>query len=302
MSRKSATSGDSLDLLLDTICNTFGGILFISMLVVILVNAASSEVTQSLPSEEDHQRLVEGRRRLSDTTVRLASLRRAARQIEQMRDRFSDPESAQVIEELQDVQGMNEAMHEARDSSLEELAAMQELINETAMENARMKAAIQVARQALQAAKSQLDAEVSLRSRTSKLPRQRRTTRQQAAFFLKGGKLCSFARIGIDGQLALNESEARVHEKDDRNFAEPVPGAGLAVRTDGSSVQAITEKISPFAKEKFFIAIVVWPDSFEHFQAVKESVVRSGHEYQLIPMAANEQVFIGEATEESLVQ
>ena len=29
MSRKAAATGDSLDLLLDTICNTFGGILFI---------------------------------------------------------------------------------------------------------------------------------------------------------------------------------------------------------------------------------------------------------------------------------
>jgi len=302
MSRKSSASGDSLDLLLDTICNTFGGILFISMLVVILVNAANTEVSQSLPTEEDQQRLTEGRRRLSDTTVKLASLRRAARQIEQLRDRFSDPESEAVIEEMQAFQGMNEAMHESRDASLDDLASMQELINKTAKENAQMRQAIAAAQQALQTAREQLDAEVALRSRTSKLPRQKTTTRQQVAFFLKGGKLCSFARVGLDGQLAANEAEARVIEKDGKQFAEPVPGAGLPIQSDGSTLSPIVEKLKPFSKDKFFVAIVVWPDSFEEFQTVKEAVVREGHEYQLIPMAADEKVFIGEATKESLVQ
>ena len=38
MSRRSAAKQDSLELLLDTICNTFGGVLFIAILVVQKVN------------------------------------------------------------------------------------------------------------------------------------------------------------------------------------------------------------------------------------------------------------------------
>ena len=51
MSRKAAPVGDSLDLLLDTICNTFGGILFIAMLVVILTSQISRDAAPSAPAQ-----------------------------------------------------------------------------------------------------------------------------------------------------------------------------------------------------------------------------------------------------------
>ena len=37
MSRRRSRKQDSLELLLDTICNTFGGVLFIAILVVMLL-------------------------------------------------------------------------------------------------------------------------------------------------------------------------------------------------------------------------------------------------------------------------
>ena len=44
MSRHKADLDESsLELLLDTICNTFGGVLFISILVVIMVNLSTKE-------------------------------------------------------------------------------------------------------------------------------------------------------------------------------------------------------------------------------------------------------------------
>ena len=42
MSRRQRRVADSLDLLLDTICNTFGGVLFIAMLVMILANLSGT--------------------------------------------------------------------------------------------------------------------------------------------------------------------------------------------------------------------------------------------------------------------
>ena len=41
MSRKPNDDDGSLELLLDTICNTFGGVLFISILVILLLNLSS---------------------------------------------------------------------------------------------------------------------------------------------------------------------------------------------------------------------------------------------------------------------
>ncbi len=302
MKRKSGSSGDSLDLLLDTICNTFGGILFISMLVVILVNAASQDVSSSLPTQVDHQRLVESRRQLSDMTIKLDSLRRAVRQTEQLRDRFTDADSQAVIDDLQVLQDTTELLHETRDASLGELAETQELINETARETARLREAMTAAQQDLAAAKRQLESEVALRSRTSKLPRQKTTTRQQAPFFLKAGRLCSYANVDSRGNLSRNEAEVRLLEDGGKTFAVPVSGSGLIVKPDGSNVDEVTRRLKPFDGSKYFIAIVVWDDSFEEFQIIKDAAVRGNYEYQLIPMARDEKIYIGESVDQPTVQ
>jgi hypothetical protein len=302
MKRKSGSSGDSLDLLLDTICNTFGGILFISMLVVILVNAASQDVSSSLPTQVDHQRLVESRRQLSDMTIKLDSLRRAVRQTEQLRDRFTDADSQAVIDDLQALQGTTELLHETRDASLGELAETQELINETARETARLRVAMRNAQQDLAATQRQLESEVALRSRTSKLPRQKTTTRQQAPFFLKAGRLCSYANVDSRGNLSRNETEVRLLEEGGKTFAVPVGGAGLMVKPDGSNVDEVTRRLEPFDESKYFIAIVVWDDSFEQFQIIKDAAVRGNYEYQLIPMSRDEKIYIGEAVDQPTVQ
>ncbi len=51
MARRRSLMSDtsSLELLLDTICNTFGGIVFVSLLVVILVNMSSRETADTPP-------------------------------------------------------------------------------------------------------------------------------------------------------------------------------------------------------------------------------------------------------------
>lgn len=49
--RRRTTSADSLELLLDTICNTFGGVLFIAILVVILLRmTGESEEETPVPT------------------------------------------------------------------------------------------------------------------------------------------------------------------------------------------------------------------------------------------------------------
>ncbi|MDA0836094.1 MAG: hypothetical protein O3A29_22715 [Planctomycetota bacterium] len=302
MKRKSGSSGDSLDLLLDTICNTFGGILFISMLVVILVNAASQDVSSSLPTQVDHQRLVESRRQLSDMTIKLDSLRRAVRQTEQLRDRFTDKDGQAIIDDLAALKATTAALHESRDASLGLLAGTQELINNTARETERLREAIRTAQQDLAAAKRQLESEVSLRSRTSKLPRQKQTTRQQVPFFLKAGRLCSYAIVDSRGNLSRNEAEVRLQEEGGKKYAVPVGGSGLIVKPDGSNVDEVTRRLEPFDESKYFIAIVVWDDSFEEFQIIKDAAVRGNYEYQLIPMPRDEKIYMGESVDQQTVQ
>lgn len=59
--RRSGANADSLDLFLDTICNAFGGLLFLAILLTLLVQMQSNDdsgSSQEFVSEVELERLV----------------------------------------------------------------------------------------------------------------------------------------------------------------------------------------------------------------------------------------------------
>ena len=62
MKRRAAVGAGSLDMLLDTMCNTFGGVCFIALLVAILSAMLPKETIPSDDAEPDMERLVEDER------------------------------------------------------------------------------------------------------------------------------------------------------------------------------------------------------------------------------------------------
>ena len=47
------------------------------------------------------------------------------------------------------------------------------------------------------------------------------------------------------------------------------------------------------AKDKHFLSVAVWPDSFKEFARLKENCLRLGYDYQLLPLNDVESIFIG---------
>ena len=84
MSRKREGPDGSLELLLDTICNTFGGVLFISILVVILLNMSSKQAETTPPTDAARAELIEAQARLSKTNDELEQLLTAIQTQEQI--------------------------------------------------------------------------------------------------------------------------------------------------------------------------------------------------------------------------
>ena len=101
MSRRSMVSpDDSLELLLDTICNTFATVIFISMLASILAqnsapSAASATETQSA-IDETHAR----QRELSELNRRQNALRTQLAQQSDLIERFSSDESVALAMQI----------------------------------------------------------------------------------------------------------------------------------------------------------------------------------------------------------
>ena len=77
--RASKKKSDSMDLLLDTICNTFGGVLFIALLVVMLVQTSPAGRSQASPVRDSNsaEQIAQRRGELASLTDELARVQAA---------------------------------------------------------------------------------------------------------------------------------------------------------------------------------------------------------------------------------
>ena len=91
--------GGSLDMLLDTLCNTFGGIILIALLLALSVNKKSVELYEKLVKTDDNQsELIREREQLKNSLLDLKD-----ENIEVMEDLEDDAYSMrEEIEELKD--------------------------------------------------------------------------------------------------------------------------------------------------------------------------------------------------------
>jgi hypothetical protein len=303
MSRKAAPVVDSLDLLLDTICNTFGGILFIAMLVVILTNQLSRDAGPSAPSAESSRVLRRLRGELTESESRLTKLRQAVRQKEDLERQFADPESLGLLESLRSLDDSSDELLNERTQKLTDVAESQADLEETARELERLAQRLAEAKERLQLEKQRLEQEASLRSRTSEVPQQRATQKAAIPFFLKAGRFISFVHRDEDGEIVHNEAETTIlEEAPGKKYIEVVPGAGIAVAVDGSNAADIAARLADFDKTKHFLSVFVFKDSFANFESLKNEMIRSGFEYHLVPFRDDARVYLGDQTEPVFVQ
>ena len=303
MSRRAAPSGDSLDLLLDTICNTFGGILFIAMLVVILTNQMSRESSPTEPTAQNSQALRTMRGQLSESDAKLTKLRQAARQKEDLERQFADPESRELLTTLHELDDDTASMIIDRNEKLASVAQSQVDLIESARELERLTQMLAEAQLRLEQEKQLLQNETTLRSRTSQTPKQRATQKTPVAYFLKAGCLCAVAKKDENGTPIPNEEEVRfVDDPVEGKYVEPIENAGLPIAADGSNGEQIRKKLTIFDKDRHYLSVVVFKDSFANFEALKNEMIRAGFEYQLILFKDGEKAHIGPQTEPALVQ
>lgn len=294
MNRRTRSTGDSLDLLLDTVCNAFGGVVFISILIVVLLNLTSAQrhVTPPLPgAQAELLKLQAGARTRQQ---KLKGLREANRQLNLVEEQFVDGGAQELVVQLEALKSARRDLESEHAKVLSGIADGQAEINRMVQDQATLERELQQAQAELADAQRVLVAELTARARTSKLPRQRETRKQLVAFLLKQGRLVSFYRVELGGRLVLNDEECQIEKhKDGSRSVAPRAAAGLKVDPEARRLDDIIKRFVSFDRDAHFVAVVVWPDSFAHFEAVKKAIVASKFEYQLAPWPDGEPLFIG---------
>ncbi|MCP4477073.1 MAG: hypothetical protein GY818_03175 [Planctomycetaceae bacterium] len=286
--RRKRNDDDSLDMLLDTITNTFGGIVFLALLIVIL--------TQNQKTD-------------SGTTNHEAELDAISAKIEQLEMReieLRQLQSAQSIvtgmDGLDDNAESMERLKEIASEYREDQKAVGDLLSQQLTENKqtvlRLAEVDQVQRE-MQSEKSRgnqlakkYDAEVESRKKQIATPKEKETNNAPVTVIVSKGRLYFL-------QKDLNRTINEVNLRDFENCSEPEatvllgqgnyrpkPSGGILL-TDSNS---ISKKLAPMNRQNYFLQIAIWDDSFSNFESLQKVCRNIGLEYQLILMSDGKRI------------
>ncbi len=300
--RKKKTIGDtsSLDLFLDTICNTFGGIVFLAILLSVLVQMRSKEPEvdrqNSTPVTPDQYR------EISLTLNNLSSARsRLSSSIAQLQSLQGSPEDSRVQEELQIVDVRKKALEvvlEQQTSVTQQLSKQLEE-NSTIVEELRtLKEQLIESQAALEQKEAALDEALADNMEVLKLPSVQTTLKANVIFLLRYGKLYPVYQ-------AQSETPFATHVKASLGAGSlsvsARPNAGWEL-SNLLQRQETVDYLSAYSPSQNFVSIAVWPDSFVSFSELKLLLLDMGLEYQLEPVGHIDEVVIGKSTELPTIQ
>ena len=286
--RASTSDVGSLDLLLDTICNMFGGILLMAILVVVLTQASASQFSareqEYVPETLDARAMRQEVLSLEDAVVDLKS--RAMRAQVDYEATVSPPVDLMLVR--------REEMRNAFSKAARHLEDTRKHVSDEAAFLATAAARAVDLERVLSAAEAEhtdlvelLRFPVHLRGQV-RLPHQRGTIAGQAEYFIVKGKKAYYmgyrhrghAHLHVENLADLTLPRIRaIYERPIR--IQPNETAGLSVPENVKQSAAWRRRLSQYRPDEHYLVFFVWndSDSFAAFQRLKNSVLAKRFQY-----------------------
>jgi len=296
------TQSDSTGLLLDTVCNVFGGIILIALLVALLAQETESQLKLDVNPDarmELLQRRVD--RIIAENTRVRAKNAEMKKQLAALTDpaigklldtiEASKQELARIRNNLVAMQRKLETSNVDAEDLLENLEqAKAEVDAELAREESRslrLEAQLSQLKQQEQELAAQRKAAKEKQTVRLRLPKERTTGKEQVWVLVRYGKLYpTYLRQGR-GEV-LNEISIDWTEQFGSRKAEPIADRGIAVLRNDVEWQRYLRSLDA---RREYIAFVVWPDSYKAFNVAKLSAVSRGMSYGMEIMEFAEDIY-----------
>lgn len=302
MKKRQSNSGDSFDLFLDTVCNAFGGIVFIAILVAILVQTRSVteslreqlpyDVTSLLSDEEmvvELDRLKSKRSRLQEL---LASLKTSPKPVAPDTEEQPSAEST-VLDQIDDL----EPKLESSLSSLQKYTAANKQL-EDAIDKLE---AIRRAMESAAAEEIEQEEEQQNDLITFQVPRAKTTSKETYSVLLKGGLIYVAGYASGLNKNIFTGSDVSVRKSQDGDifWARPAPNA-VGKPFNSSTIQSMLTRLE--VRDEF-LTMIVWDDSYGTFQELKNFILERGLGYRtwIVPPGASE-MQLGFTSERATIQ
>ena len=292
MRRRDQDSNDSLELLLDTICNMFGTIIFVSLIAALLALTSTAGKTESsLASIE-----IERDRQMATLASRADELERELSQLPAAAGADADPAATERVESaLGEIKRREELVErysaavEAVNGNLADVGAQIAPLRE---EIVRLESALDTARKTKdRTMRTPLERELELRLYTVVIWEDRlypvcdwsnRTPDVCARFSQWDDRYAVASSCRLDGSCrGLNQS----------GFTRTIPlrqGAGIPITDTASLLRdpAFQRLLASLDPDEDMVLLDVAGDSFDSFSVAKEAFLGSGFNYTLSPCVA----------------
>ncbi len=296
MSLRHTKPADSLELLLDTMCNLFGGIVLLAVLVTLL---AKQEKRSEIDGRSDSREMLQ--RRIARVEAEQDNLRREQDELEAESAANPANERLRMVSERKHLVRQLEALREqllagqsqttngtSKDPA-QRLRQLQEEKDTAELQRSKLANSLSTIedaqKQSLQKEsdiKRQLSAMSDKQIQLLRLPRERETTKEAFWILVKHGRLYPLSNLSGE----RNVDSISWKEGSDSVLPIPMPGRGIDSIQSPSSFQRIVQSL-PLTK---YVAYVVWEDSFATFNAAKQLTIAAKREYGWDPYKQGEKV------------
>jgi len=310
MARSAPHIDDGLELLLDTVCNMFGGILFLALLICMQYNATSEMVDRPSNTDADIEQVLALKQIKNDVTVLKDSLEVSQERVatqETLLTALGGQIDQEILSELRNLQlreyQLHQSLNELREvvgdqqrrqsDALEQVEQASRKLEESRAVLSKLHEQAQEARQESAEANAELQELQDRQAVQLRLPRAHATSKKQVAIFLSNDRFRMPYKHDVNGNVIARNEEEVVFEVGSTSVspANFVPNRGITVFGNRESLQAIDRRLVMFQPNAHYIMIAVWPDSFGSFRQVRDHLIGQGYEYQLLLMGKDEAIY-----------
>ncbi|MEM9825171.1 MAG: hypothetical protein AAF958_01215 [Planctomycetota bacterium] len=278
--RQKEDKDDGLDLFLDAICNTFGGIIFIAILTVLMSMFRENQDDASPPPAPSTDQFRAAQLELDAAAARFDTLTASVRALRVAPGVEVDPRLAELVSQIESAEDDRVDAQKERAATTARIADTREEIAEQVKAREAVGDVVEAAEKELIAAKSKWDQTKEAKIESLSVPRERFLNAARGILLLKHEKVY-LGSLPEDPADRFQEGFVKVKKTSPTSY-ELTPRPAKGIRLDSKRAAAAFKEVARRLRgQRSPIIIVVWPDSYKWFPSVRETLKAERVYYQL---------------------
>lgn len=295
MGRRKSEETDSLELLLDTVSNAFGGIMFLAILLSMLLKLSFKAEPQPTPDSDRTISLAMQAEQLDALLNELATLNSAATLLEASREKLVDPATAETYVKVLALRQKQTEQEKAIAKEIAATASTQAELERVLQELAAQEENARKLESEVTAKNKEIHAQ-KVRSAQSVIPpHARATTKIEVTVIVRFGRIYLKHDWSADGLTrSANLRDFVVIEEDDKSLTlTPIPTRGIAINDTPEFKSSLQSLLRAHRPSERYVCVAIWEDSFGRYQVLKKTLMQLGYDIRLIPVNRGGEIYEG---------